>query len=792
MKRYIEWIIRYRLVVVGLGLVVTLALGVQVKDLRVTFDPNTNLPPDHPYVTATREIEDVFGLRNVVLIGIRPKVGDLFQPVVLEKVERITKALLEIPGVIESSVLSLAAPRVKNIAGTAEGMDVRPLMEKVPRTREAIEALRRAVRQNPVYVNTIASADERTAVVLAEFHEDAAGYRGIIDKVDAIVDRERDASVDITIGGRAAFLSWIETYSHRIAFLFPLAVLVTGLIHYEAFRTVQGLVLPLVTALLAVVWAVGVMGLSGVPMDPFNVTTPILILTAAAGHAVQILKRYYEEYHRLRASGLEPGEANRRAVCESMTRIGPVMLAAGFAAALGFFSLTVFDIRSIRTFGIFTGLGVLSALIVEMSFTPALRSMLRPPGDRETDRERERTIWDRITMAIAEATLTSSRARIYAGFVLVLAASALGISRVTADSSLKGYFFPSHPTSRDDDALNRALGGTNTLYVLVDGRENDAVKAPRLLQAMESVQRFLEQEPLVGKTLSLADFVKRMHRAMNGDEPAYDRVPDSRNLIAQYLLLYSMSGDADDFSAYVDDDYRRAVVRVFLKSDSDVVLQRLVAKLTPVLHAQFGDAADVRLGGSITESAALNEIMIHGKMLNIIQLSGVIFVVAAFVFRSLVAGVLVLVPLGFAVAVNFGLMGLAGIPVNAATATISATVVGIGADYAIYLLYRIREEIHREGDVATAFRTALTTAGKATLFVASAIAGGYGVLFFSWGFYVHIWIGALISVAMLVSAFSVLILVTSLVLSLRPKFIFADPSLERPRGLLFSELEWRF
>ncbi|PYM03364.1 MAG: RND transporter, partial [Candidatus Rokuibacteriota bacterium] len=117
--------------------------------------------------------------------------------------------------------------------------------------------------------------------------------------------------------------------------------------------------------------------------------------------------------------------------------------------------------------------------------------------------------------------------------------------------------------------------------------------------------------------------------------------------------------------------------------------------------------------------------MVHGKILNIIQIGAVILVITSLVFRSLVAGILVLVPLILAVLANFGFMGLTGMRLNIATAVISAMAVGIGADYAIYFIYRLREELARGGDEVTAVRTAYTTAGKAILFVASAISGGY-------------------------------------------------------------------
>ena len=131
-----------------------------------------------------------------------------------------------------------------------------------------------------------------------------------------------------------------------------------------------------VTALVAVFWALGLMAIARVPFDVFNATTPILILAIAAGHAVQILKRYYEEYGRLRrTTSLDPREANREAVVASLTKIGPVMIAAGVIAAASFFSLIVFEMQTLRTFGVFTAPGILSALVIEFTLIPAVRAV---------------------------------------------------------------------------------------------------------------------------------------------------------------------------------------------------------------------------------------------------------------------------------------------------------------------------------------------------------------------------------------------------------------------------------
>jgi len=776
MKRYIEWIIRHRYAVIALTLLATVLAVSQARNLKVIIDPNTMLPQSHPYVSTTDLVEKTFGSKYVVVVGITPKQGDIFQPIVLSKVQRITVALLKAKGVLPENMLSLSARRAKDIIGTAEGMEVRQLMPSVPANETQMQALRAALKRNPAYLNAIVSKDAATAAIIAEFKDIPGGFRAIQDQVDAIVAHERDYNVEIMVGGLPTYLSRLEIYSERMAFLLPISILVLGLVLFEAFRTRQGMFLPLATAILAVAWGLGVMGAFGIPMDVFNATTPILILAVATGHAVQMLKRYYEEYYLLRKTNdMTPKEANDLAVVNSLIHVGPVMITAGMVAALGFFSLMVFEISTVRTFGVFTGVGILAAMMLEMTFIPALRSVLKPPSDADTRREHSVHIWDRVTGKIAEWVTGPKRKRVYIGAAIFVAVALAGMSQVIVNNTTKSYFSYDQPFQRDDRALNARLGGANTLYVLVEGANDDAIKNPAVLQAMDELQHQLEQRPEIGKTVSLADFIKRMNQAMHGDDAAYYKIPESQELISQYLLLYSMSGEPGDFDSYVDYGYRMANMTVFMKTDSTAYTEQVIAEVNAFAATHFPAGVKVRFGG-LAEAVALNETMVHGKILNIAQIAAVVFVISSLVFRSLAAGALVLLPLLLTVLANFGLMGWSGIYLNISTSLTSAMAVGIGADYAIYLIFRLREELDKGVEELTAVRNVITTAGKAVLFVAIAVAAGYGVLLTSSGFNLHKWLSILIGVAMIISALSALLLIPALILSFRPNFIFRRKS----------------
>lgn len=774
MSKFANFIVGNRVFVVIFSLIATILFASSLRNITVIVDADELLPRDHPFVEVTERVQALFGNRYTVVIGITPKTGTVYTPEALGAVVRVTDAIAAMPGLTAGNLQSLAAPRAKDISGGAEGLRVARLLDHVPADLAEAKAVAARLAANPAYRNVLVGKDGRTAAIYAEFRKDAAGFGDLMAKIQAAIAPVRSDTIGIEVAGQPVFLAALETFSKRMAFLLPLAILLIGLIHLEAFRTVQGLVLPLVTAILAVIWSLGIMTMAGVHLDPFNNVTPILILAVAAGHAVQVLKRYYEEYDRLMDAGAtDPRAANRQAVIEALVKVGPVMIAAGGIAALSFMSLMVFDIQSIRTFGIFSGIGILSIVLIELTFTPALRAMLPHPSAREAGEERKLTVWDRVAAFLArQVSSAAGRRRVFLTWGVLGMVLALGATRIVVDNSLRGFFGANLIERRDDARLNADLAGTNTFYVLVEGKTNDAIKDPAVLKAMAATQAFLETQPEIGHTLSIADMIKQINMGMKGGDLAERRLPDDPALISQYLLLYSMSGEPGDFDGLVDYPYRNAIIQAFVKTDSSAFVARLNDRIRPVIAANFPPTVKVRLGGSITTPTAMNEEMVSGKLRNIAQILVVVFVIATLLFRSPQLALLILVPLLVTALSVFGVMGLAGIPLQIATATVSALAIGIGADYAIYLTYRLREELRLRASEQEAVARAFASAGKAVMFVATAVAGGYAVLMTSVGFNIHFWLGLLIALAMVVAAGSTLTLFAALLLTVRPKVVF--------------------
>jgi hypothetical protein len=774
LRRYAEFVVRHAWVVLFASIVAGGALTAGTSRLVVNLDPEAQLPADHPYIVIDRQIRKEFGGKNFVAVALVPQSGDVWTPEILQKVYDLTLEVLNLPSVIRQNVVSLSSPYARVPIDRGGSLSVDYLMREVPKDAAGVAELRRRYEAEPLFEGTVVSEDQRAAMVLADFY-DGTKVEDIAANVDQVVAKYRSGDLRIALTGQPIIENMETIMVKAQGRFFGGTLCAIVLVLYLAFGQIQGVVLPIATALLSTGCAMGFMGWAGIPMSSWTAAVPLMVVTVAAGHSAQMLKRYYEEFGRV-------GD-RARAVVESTARIGIVMMAAGFTAGSGFAALSILGIPTLTYFGLGVGVGIFSAVLLEMTFMLALR-VVWPTGRAKTG-EGPLSHWLGLVLRPLEAAVTRRPRAVVAAFAAVVVGALAGLPRLTTDMNARAYWSDKTQIGQDIRVFEKHFPATTTISVMLEG-EPGSMKSPEAFTLMSELQRAMAAEPGVGRTASLADIIRRTFEVFAPEEAAKGP-PTDPSLLSQ---LYYLS-DSPAFERFVDRAYSRSVVFGYLTEEESGLTRRVIGRLQRTLAEHPPQTIRVSLAGGVGPTLlAINEDTVRGKILNIAIVLAVIFVIASVLLRTAAGGAYVAAPLVMALVVNLGLFSWLGIAFDLGGASIAAVGVGIGADYAIYFLYRLREEYRRLGDIEPALSAAMETSGRAVLFVALAISAGFSIYATS-DFYSFRIVGFFVPATMLVSCLTTLTLLPSLVLIARPGFIFrppARPSATVPQGAA-EELE---
>ena len=408
--------------------------------------------------------------------------------------------------------------------------------------------------------------------------------------------------------------------------------------------------------------------------------------------------------------------------------------------------------------------------------------------------------------------------------VIVAGASLIGAQRIVVDSSSIRLLDPHSPVRLGDESLREKFQGTLPLYIAIEGQAPGLLKDPTLLEQLDRLQAVAEQDPIVGGSLSIAEYIKRMHRVMNEDRPEMEVVPTSQELIAQYLLLYAFSGDPDDFDEVVDYDYQHANVMVYLRSDSTQDVLRVVERIQDFAVREFGrretpqasngnfqESPFVRFGmwvvgmrptvigwetnqgfrigfaGNGYINNRFNELVVAGQVTSLVTSLGAVFLLTTLMFRSWIAGLLNILPISLVMLFSFGLLGLLNIPLEVGKAFAASIVIGVGIDYTIHFLNKYRVNVQAgQTDPEQITVATMATSGKAIFFNALVVIGGFLVLLSS-NFRPNFYLGAMMALNMGACLIVSMTVLPAMLNRFRPRFVFGPA--HRPALLARPESE---
>ena len=754
MKHITELVLRSPWLVIGFFVAVTFYFAVQLPDAQIDPGLKSQLPEDFSARVSTDRIEELFGGTDILMVVLVCE--DVLEPATLRRVRQLSRGFERIAQV--DRVLSLFS--AKDIHSSGDQMVVEPAVPRIPPSIEKREELRARLRGNDLLYGNIVSRSFRATALILQLelgaHDDLS-----VAAVEEVLAKHPGPE-EVHISG-APFLrkSISEDISTDVQRFLPLGMLIMVVFLYLCFRQLRGVLLPLLVVLMSIIVAMGLIPVLGWKIRMVTIILPVIPVAVANDYGIHLLARYQE----MNRPGCEIDKpALVRGIMEALG--GPVLL-TGITTIAGLLCLLSHIIVPARQLGILASAGVAFALSASLLFIPALLRLLpraRPlPGlgeESSSDRPRlER-------MLALNARLVARHPRIIlAGSLLAALLLGSGLAFLEVDTNSINYYPKEAPLVRAAKLVNKEFGGFIAVSVVAEGD----IKAPRLLRELDDLEQRVAELPDVGLSTSMASVVRRMNRAFHGDEAAEDRVPESREAIAQLFLLYSMSGDPEDFDRLVDFPYRHALLTARINHMSTKRVGAVVRFLREYLQ-KHESGPFTTLGGFGVIFADLVVSVVRGQILSLLLSLVLIGLLVALLFRSVTAGLLSLMPLALAMAALFGLMGFLGIELNIITAMLSSMMIGVGVDYTIHFLWRYRVEQLAGPDPTRAVVRTLLTTGRGIVFNALSVVIGFVVLMLS-SFLPPRFFGFLVTVSISTCLFGALVLLPAVVIVLRPAFL---------------------
>ncbi len=657
---------------------------------------------------------------------------------VMRKIGQLTEVLEEeVPFVQE--VTSLV--NLEFLEGVPDGIEIYDLLEEFPESQEALLEARDKVLAKPLYVGAMATADGRYAAVILEMDRssidpleeirlDPEGGDGLPNlypqashtRIEEILARPEYQGIVFHHTGDVPFNAVLNEISSSEGWsLAVICLAVIAALLFVFFRSFIGVIGPLSVVALSILISVAWMGAVGWTLDLMFGMLPTLLIAVGVATSVHIISEF-------RAYHASLGD-RRAAVRRTMYLIGTPCLLTSLTTAAGFLAMSVAPIKSVAHFAVYGAVGVLAAFLFTVTLLIALLSFGRRTLRREiTEREMLRAKGGRhINQLLAAAARLNVRFRrpILVFFGAVIVASGVGMAQLRVDSNFLNDLSEEVPVRDTTRFVDDVMGGTNSFTYLFDTGVEDGVKEPAVLREIERLQQAAdEQTHLVKKTYSIVDVLKDISQSFHGGDPAYHVLPDSRQLAAQYLLLYEMSG-GEEVEEYVSSDYSRASLELRCKWTDSSLLEKMEQDLGAYLEAEPLESSTVSYTGIGALWLSMMDYITESQIRGFLLAFTAIAVMMCLLFRSVRIGFLSMLPNLTPVMVGLGIMGWLDLPLDYQRLLMAPVAIGISVDFTIHLVTRYRHEFFDRGDYESALQASMADVGRALLITALVLVTGF-------------------------------------------------------------------
>ena len=551
-----------------------------------------------------------------------------------------------------------------------------------------------------------------------------AAVMPLFDSVLDANDPEGTPKTTVYIAGEPMLKGWIYHHSGQLGTIFGITGILFATLLLLNFRAIPGLLLPIMSTGLSAVWGLGFVGWIGYNLDPLILVVPILISARTASHAVQFLERYRDD--------IRQGSDRKQATINTMSELITPSFIAIFTDAAGLLVLAVSSIPIIAKLGIFccfwSGSNIVSVPLL-LPWMIAHVAAPTVPASKGARADGAPEPFGQRMMFHLGNFIGSPRSNVPVG---ALTAVLVFGSLWYAKDVVVGENLPGSPIVFQDSDYNVAAGaindrfaGANQMSVYLEGLKEHDMKRPDVVRTVEKFRLHMMQILGAGGTRDVPTLVRSINRLYHFDDPRWSALPKESGDIGNILFMYEAGAAIPGvILEYVDYPARRANFVTFFKDATGITVRRAITAVKEFIDAHPLEGIEYKLaGGYVGVTAAANEEIEHSELIQTCLILVVVMASVLVTYRSFTAPALVFVVLMIAVLVNRAYMGIRGIGLNVNTLPVTAVGIGIGVDYAIYILDRIKEEA-QDMTVNEAIVKTLSTTGAAVVFTAITVVAG--------------------------------------------------------------------
>jgi len=555
-----------------------------------------------------------------------------------------------------------------------------------------------------------------------------------VEAIKSLADRHRNLDFPIELGGSPIMVHDLNKAMFSDMPIFVLASLgVIAILLLLLFRRVSGLLLPILTVILSLLTALGLVGLTGTKLTVVMQILPSFLLAVGIGYSIHLLVIYYRHLH-------EHGDKGD-AIAFAMGHSGLAILITSLTTAGGLLSFVPVKVAPVSDLGLYGAAGVLLCVFFTLVLLPALLSVL-PEGKpavvadklymQETSHPRI-SFADRMLKGCGNFAVNQPWTVIVISTLIALMSS-FGAAQLRFSHNPVAWLPDNHSLRNATDAINDHMKGSAAIELVVEREEEDAVKDPEFMKRLDEFNRFSEglshNKIVVGKSSSVVDVVKEINQVLNEDREEYYKVPMDRGMIAQELLLFE-NGGTDDLESLVNTPYSKARVTIKTTWVDANQYSGLLLKLERKIEDLFGKEKSYVVTGLIPIMVKTITFLMEGMLISYLIAGVVITLMMIILLADFRLGLWSMIPNFFPVLVGLGVMGMLDLPIDAMSILVGSIAIGLAVDDTVHFMHNFRRSYNIHEDIESAVEKTLTSTGRAMLLTTIVLSVGFFIFILS-------------------------------------------------------------